>query len=204
MLFVVALSSMQLSAQDPTGAELLKQSKIAYDALQDMKADYRVSINSPMLDSLLVMNGTLKASKKKFYFTFPETGQEMFCDGKYIWAVEHKDAMVIVSEYDARTAAGPYQYFSWYEESGVRVIDNGSIDGVKSVILVDFPEDSDIITIELNFNKEELIQRALFKTKDGTWYEYLTLNIKTNTGLSDDIFKIDRRELEMEGYYFGE
>lgn len=193
---------MQLSAQDPTGAELLKQSKIAYDALQDMTADCRLSINSPMLDSLLVMNGTLKASKKKFYYAIADRDQEMFCDGKYIWEVEPKDGIVSISEYDTRAPAGPYQYYSWYEEGGVRVIDNGSVDGVKSVILVDFPEDSDIITIELNFNKEELVQRALFKTKNGTWYEYLMLNIKTNTGFSEETFKVNRAELEMDGYEF--
>lgn len=114
------------STQDERAAKILKESKSAFDRLDNLSAKFKYSIKASSQNAKeMVKEGELKFKKKKpgaagkSKYYVKTAGQEMFCNGSKIWVYMREDNEVNeLSADDAGEAGMDVEgIFKLYEQS---------------------------------------------------------------------------------------
>lgn len=183
-----------LQAQSPQADRLIQQSKAKYEGLKDLQASFTYTLSNPNMKKPVVKQGdiTLKGNMYKIVFA----DEEMYCDGKYLLVKLNEDEEIIKSDVDPEGSLTPDRLYAIYEEDTKTKYD-GVEGGSEKISLFAKTKEGDIWKTELWINKSsKLIDKAVMYARNGSQYKYEMKAMKSNTGVSSDVFKLDLDEYE--------
>lgn len=194
-LSLVAIMSFGQSS--PKADKILKESQSKFKSYKDISASFSYTLNNPNLDEPIVKSGSLKMSGKKYVIKFAQ--EEFFCNGKKVWVYLIEEEEVTITDYDPEEGLSLETIYKVYEDETKSRYD-GESGGQHKVTLFMLDKKSDFWKAEIWItSKTKLISKAVMHSRNGTTYEYLLQNMKTNTGFSDGIFIFDINSYENPG-----
>ena len=199
-LLIVALifGHTALQAQANKAETIIKQSQNKFKSFKDVKAKFTYTVTNPNIKKPVVKNGevTLKGNKYKVVFT----DEEMYCNGKFVWVVLKSDAEVVRSNYDPKEGMSPDRIYKIYETGMKSRYDAEEGDNHK-VTLFAKDEGGDIWKTELWISKTtKLVRKAIMYARNGSQYQYDMSEVKTDTGVTEDIFNLNEKSYAQKDY----
>lgn len=198
MIVALIFGHTALQAQANKAETIIKQSQNKFKSFKDVKAKFTYTVTNPNIKKPVVKNGevTLKGNKYKVVFT----DEEMYCNGKFVWVVLKSDAEVVRSNYDPKEGMSPDRIYKIYETGMKSRYDAEEGDNHK-VTLFAKDESGDIWKTELWISKTtKLVRKAIMYARNGSQYQYDMSEVKTDTGVTEDIFNLNEKSYAQKEY----
>lgn len=194
LLFSVSLSYGQ---SDPKADKIIKTSKDKFDKMEDISASFTYTLSNPNLKKPIVKKGKVVFKKNKYMITFPD--EEMYSNGRYSWLKLNGDEEITKTDYD-KESISPEKIFSLYQTDMKSRFD-GEDDASYRITLFANNKESDIWKTELVISKDsKLVSSATMHGRNGSTYNYVMANIKTDSGVPDSMFELDETKYEDDGW----
>lgn len=191
LCFSLLLGSVQAQS-NPQADKVIKASQAKFDGLADVQADFTYTLSNPNMKKPVVKKGVVTLKKNKYKIVFAD--EEMYCNGKYNWVVLKEDEEIVKSDFDAEEGLSPDRLYKVYEKD-MKSDYNGIENNNHKVTLFAKSDDGDIWKTVLWVDKDtKLISKAIMYARNGSQYTYEMGNIKTNTGVADNIFNFDEKK----------
>lgn len=206
-LFILFLLPITLLAQnDPKAESILKKVSETNKAYTDISVDFSYTLENKKADVNDTRDGSLVLSGNKFRLQL--MGQDIYSDGSIVWYVMKEDEEVhvkSVEEFKAETDLDPANIFSQYDKGFKSKFHADEDFAGKAVSVVDlFPEDPgkkpySRVRLAVDKKTNHIVYSKTFG-KDGTDYQLEVKSMKTNAGISSDLFTYNEAKFESEGY----
>ena len=199
-VIALVVDSLGAQAQANKAETIIKQSQSKFKSYKDVKAKFTYSVNNPNLKKPIVKQGevTLKGNKYKVVFQ----DEEMYCNGKFVWVILKQDLEVVKSSFKADEGMSPDRIYKIYETGMKSRYDAEEGDNHK-VTLFAKDDGGDIWKTELWISKTtKLVKKAIMYARNGSSYQYEMNDVKTDTGVMDNLFNLDEKTYKDQDYIF--
>lgn len=199
-VIALVVASLGAQAQANKAETIIKQSQSKFKSYKDVKAKFTYSVNNPNLKKPIVKQGevTLKGNKYKVVFQ----DEEMYCNGKFVWVILKQDLEVVKSSFKADEGMSPDRIYKIYETGMKSRYDAEEGDNHK-VTLFAKDDGGDIWKTELWISKTtKLVKKAIMYARNGSSYQYEMNDVKTDTGVMDNLFNLDEKTYKDQDYIF--
>jgi outer membrane lipoprotein-sorting protein len=179
----------------------LQKMSLRYESYKSIKADFKLLVVQPktkptddeskLTDTIL---GTIFLKSEKFKVQFP--GQEIYCDGKNIWAFDMRTKEVQLDLFEENDDVfSPAKLFNFYKTGfSYQVKEKKTINGKKVIVVEMSPVNKKTSYFKIDATIDEansqLLQTKLY-SKNGVRYIYTILAEKANIDWSEDFFVFD-------------
>lgn len=182
----------QISAQnDPKATQILNKVSKLYKSYSTIKSTFTVTTTSAQGKSTPASSGTVWIKGNKYRLDY--AGQEIYCDGKFIWTYNKDDKEVTKEVFKVKdNSITPNEIFTIYNRDfkslfeGPIVKDGKTFDVVKLV-----PKKKvnySYLKLEIDRNTSK-IQRMVQHFKNGTEISYAIGTFTPNVGIEDSFFQ---------------
>lgn len=182
----------QISAQnDPKATQILNKVSKLYKSYSTIKSTFTVTTTSAQGKSTPASSGTVWIKGNKYRLDY--AGQEIYCDGKFIWTYNKDDKEVTKEVFKVKdNSITPNEIFTIYNRDfkslfeGPIVKDGKTLDVVKLV-----PKKKvnySYLKLEIDRNTSK-IQRMVQHFKNGTEISYAIGTFTPNVGIEDSFFQ---------------
>ncbi|MEM7040194.1 MAG: outer membrane lipoprotein carrier protein LolA, partial [Bacteroidota bacterium] len=186
--------SMAQAQRSPQADKVIKQSKAKYDGLKDLQASFVYTLSNPNLKKPIVKKGHITLKDNKYRVKFSD--EEMYCDGKYVWVKLNEDEEIIKSDFEPDGSTSPDRLYKIFEEDSKTRYD-GEESGAHKVTVFSNDDKAEVWKSEIWISKSsKLIDRAVMHGRNGSQYEYKMSELKLNSNVADDVFRLNEAEFE--------
>lgn len=200
ILFILPLS---ISAQnDPKAESILKKVSETNQAYKDIYVKFNYELNNKQADVKDERDGELTLSGTKFRLQL--MGQDIYSDGNIVWYVMKEDMEVHVKsidEFKEETNIDPSNIFNQYDKGfKSKFYQEETVNG-KALNTIDlFPENpgsKPYSRVRLGVDKQtNHIVYSMTFGKDSTDYKLTVLEMKTDSGVSEEMFVFNQQKFE--------
>ncbi len=194
-LFLIALFVVK-AQQDPRAVNVIKAVKKKINSLSDLEAQfsYQIKMRGKKDFKPITKNGSIRMKQgNKYRIDLPS--QAIYCDGKTVWNFLKDDEEVNISNYDPEESMSIQKIFSVFDQKmKVRYDGEHYINGQKTRLITFFPYSSkeDYFKILVWVNSNNLPVKMEIWNRNGSVVTYTLKSIKTNIGISDQVFVFDK------------
>lgn len=197
---ILAMTNMVLAQQDPKAKEILDAMSAKYKSISSFQADLSYTMTNKTEGIDESYKGKI-AVKGDMYMLMMQD-QEIYNDGTTIWTfLPNLDEPEVTIDNNNPEAGDitPSSIFNIYQEGYNYLYLNSANIGGKSYDIVDLiPIDKDAqyfkVRIEIG-TKDRLLRTFTLFDREGSQYEYLITNFKSDVNLSDSYFRFDTSKL---------
>lgn len=181
---------------DPKAKKILDQLQTKYEAYEAIEVIFDLVLNLPDEDED-IQKGTLIQKGDQYMVDMPQ--QALYNNGEILWVHIKNNHEVQINDVEEEAAAdilSPKDLLKIYdsEEYIYALTGKEKIDGINAEKIEFKPTDPDSeyskIKMLINKNAKELLSVKVF-SKDGSTYELLIRNIKTDLTYTESIFNFD-------------
>ena len=207
LLLTLLAFSASAVAQDATATKILNESKAAFDKLKDFSADFTYSLQNPSnTRTNVTKSGKIFYSQGKY--TAIMDGQEIYCDGNYIWnhipGEDPEDAELTILDYDPEEGFNIESIFKLYENgSKARYDGPQTIEGkpMHKIYMAATDKELEFNQARLWINRNtKLLEKAVVTNRRQIDTIYQFKNMKTNQNLPPSTFSFDKSNFKGEIY----
>lgn len=197
---ILAMTNMVLAQQDPKAKEILDAMSAKYKSISSFQADLSYTMTNKTEGIDESYKGKI-AVKGDMYMLMMQD-QEIYNDGTTIWTfLPNLDEPEVTIDNNNPEAGDitPSSIFNIYQEGYNYLYLNSANIGGKIYDIVDLiPIDKDAqyfkVRIEIG-TKDRLLRTFTLFDREGSQYEYLITNFKSDVNLSDSYFRFDTSKL---------
>jgi outer membrane lipoprotein-sorting protein len=198
---------LSISAQnDPKAESILKKVSETNQAYKDIYVKFNYELNNKQADVKDERDGELTLSGTKFRLQL--MGQDIYSDGNIVWYVMKEDMEVHVKsidEFKEETNIDPSNIFNQYDKGfKSKFYQEETLDGQAMNTIDLFPEDpgsKPYSRVRLGVDKQtNHIVYSMTFGKDGTDYRLTVLEMKTDSGVSEEMFVFNQQKFEALDY----
>ncbi|MEK0420562.1 MAG: outer membrane lipoprotein carrier protein LolA [Bacteroidetes bacterium] len=191
LLIVFSLFSALVNAQsDQKATAILNKVSKLYKSYSGIKSTFTITTTSAQGKSTS-SNGTLwiKGSKYKLDYA----GQEIFCNGKFIWTFNKEDNEVTKENYKIKdNSITPNEIFTIYNRDFKNAYEGPTVKDGKTYEVIKMVSKKKVnysyIKLEIDKSNNK-IQRMIQHYKNGTEIIYSIGQFTPNTALADNFFE---------------
>lgn len=197
---ILATTNMVLAQQDLKAKEILDAMSAKYESISSFQADLSYTMTNETEGIDESYKGKI-AVKGDMYMLMMQD-QEIYNDGTTIWTfLPNLDEPEVTIDNNNPEAGDitPSSIFNIYQEGYKYIYLNSANIGGKSYDIVDLiPNDKEAqyfkVRIEIG-TKDRLLRTFTLFDREGSEYEYMITNFKSDVNLSDSYFRFDTSKL---------
>lgn len=197
-LFLLAFlfSSAFLLQEDQAATKILNEVSKTYKSYKTIKASFKINIRNKQDNSSVSQGGTLYSKGKKFKIEM--SGQEIYCDGKFLWTYLADANEVQITKYDpSREDISPSTIFTVYQKGfNSKFMGEESAKGktFQKIELTPKDKSKPYFKVKLSIEKTgHKISDMTVLNKNGMESKYEIVSFSPNLNMSDNMFKFDAK-----------
>jgi outer membrane lipoprotein-sorting protein len=196
-LLFVSLSAFTLQKEDQAAIKILNDVSKTYKSFKTIKANFKVQVKSKQDNSNISQSGVLYSKGKKFKIEM--SGQEIYCDGKFLWTYLEDANEVQITKYDPnKEDISPSTIFTIYQKGFVSKYSGEDVAKGKTIQKIELtPKDKGkpYFKVKLSIEKTgHRINDMTVMNKNGMESRYEIVTLSPNLAMSDDLFKFDAKK----------
>jgi outer membrane lipoprotein-sorting protein len=179
---------------DKAAEKLLKEVSKKYKSYKTITAGFSVTTETTQNNTQKPQSGSIKIKGDRFRFTF--AGEEIFCNGKFIWTYRKETSECTKDKYNPKAAGiNPAEIFSLWEKGFIyKGEGNYTKSGVTYEKIKLTPKDKKkpyfLINLEINSQKKH-IESTRISFKNGNKLTYKVNSLTPNTKIEDSYFEFN-------------
>ncbi|PTN09381.1 outer membrane lipoprotein carrier protein LolA [Mangrovibacterium marinum] len=191
LVLLVLSVSAQVDQKAKSILEEVTQKTQSYTSIQ---ATFDYILDNKEMEIHEENKGTISMKGDMYLLKLTELGLEIYCNGKEVSSYMKDANEVTISPVDSESGdmMNPSKIFTIYENGFSYKFVEEKVIGGKSCYVIDlFPENDDIeyTKIRIMIDKQQmLISKAEMAGADGNTYIIDVKDMKTNAGITDDVF----------------
>ncbi len=192
--FLIGFSLFLLTAihaqSDPKATAILNKVSKLYKSYSGIKSTFTITTTSAQNKSTS-SNGTVWIKGTKYKLDY--AGQEIFCNGKFIWTYNKEDNEVTKENYKVKdNAITPNEIFTIYNRDFKNAYEGPTVKDGKTYEVIKMVSKKKVnysyIKLEIDKSNNK-IQRMIQHYKNGTEIIYSIGQFTPNTALADNFFE---------------
>lgn len=191
-LFPIFLAVLSLNAQsDAKATALLKKVAAVYKSYTTIKSTFTLATTTPQGKSTS-SNGTVWLKGSKFKLDY--AGQEIYCNGTFIWTYTKADAEVTKETYKVKDGSiTPNEIFTIYNKDFKNSYEGPTVRDGKNIEVIKMTPKKKAVNysyIKLEIDKStNKISRLIQHFKNGTEVSISINTLTPNTAMADTFFE---------------
>jgi outer membrane lipoprotein carrier protein len=192
LMMLPAVLAFQVSAQnDPKATQILNKVSKLYKSYSTIKSTFTVTTTSAQGKSTPATSGTVWIKGNKYRLDY--AGQEIYCDGKFIWTYNKDDKEVTKEVFKVKdNAITPNEIFTIYNRDFKSVFEGPIVKNGKTFDAVKLVPKKKVnysyLKLEIDRNTSK-IARMIQHFKNGTEISYAIGTFTPNTAIGDNFFQ---------------
>jgi len=194
LLLIAAVSVFGQAEAIKRANDIMAKVNKTYKSYKSLKVDFSLNIHSPDSDVDETQEGLLYLQGEKYKLKM--SGQEIICDGKYIWTYLEEMEEAQVNTYEPEEdEITPDQIFTIYERDFEAIVTEDRKEKGKTITVVELvPKDKNKpffkIKMFVDAATSTMVRMKIYD-KNGNRYTYSIKKMEKNINLQDSFFTFD-------------
>jgi outer membrane lipoprotein carrier protein len=196
-LFIFVISNAFVSqGDDQVAVKILNDVSRTYKGYKTIKASFKINIKSKQDNSSISQSGTLYSKGKKFKIEM--SGQEIYCDGKFLWTYLADVNECQATKYDpGKEDISPSTIFTLHQKGFNSKYAGEEIQKGKTMQKIELtPKDKAKPYFKVKLLVEKVghkISEMTVLSKNGMESKYEITAFTPNLNMNDNVFKFDAK-----------